>query len=108
MMKDPKASVKEFSVSQYPRNVKDANGKNEKLMGYSIRTAQYRYTLWMGKDFRTTQPYSKDLVRGREMYDYKKDPLETNNVVDDKAYEKISNELNKKITDFFQSQLNNK
>ena len=107
MMKDPKTTVKEFSVSQYPRNVK-VNGKNEKFMGYSIRTPQYRYTLWMGNDFRTTQPFSKDLVRGKEMYDYKNDPLETNNVVDDKAYEKISMELNKKITDFFKTQLNNK
>ena len=104
VMKDPKSSVKDFAVSQYPRNVKE-NGKNMKYMGYSIRTSQYRYTLWMGNDFRTTQPFSKDLVKGIELYDYKKDPLETNNVSADKDYEKVATELNKKILDFFKSQL---
>lgn len=96
LMKNPEASVKEFSVSQFPRG--------NKVMGYSIRTKRYRLTYWMKNDYRSNRPFSPDLVTAKELYDYDKDPLETVNVVNDKDYKAISTELQDEIVAFFKSQ----
>jgi hypothetical protein len=77
-------------------------------MGYSIRTGQYRYTIWMKDSFRSNHAYSKDLVVARELYDYKKDPNETVNVVDDKEYALVTNDMNDKMLGFLASQVKNK
>ncbi len=110
LMKNPQSTVKEFSVSQYPRS--NATAENERLgytdvnaMGYSIRTKQYRYTIWMNNGFRSTQPFNKDWIIGVELYDYKNDPLETVNVSNDKKYTAIAKELNGKMMSFFKSQV---
>ncbi len=110
LMKNPKASVKEYSVSQYPRS--NATAENERLgyadanaMGYSIRTKQYRYTIWMNNGFRSTQPFNKDLIIGIELYDYKKDPLEKVNVAKDKKYAAVSKDMNSKMLAFLKSQV---
>ncbi len=110
LMKNPAASVKEYSVSQYPRS--SAAAENERLgyadpnsMGYSIRTEQYRYTIWMGNGFRSNKPFDKSLIIGTELYDYKKDPLEKVNVVNDKKYLAITKKMNAKIISFFKSQV---
>ena len=78
-IKDPSSEVKEYALSQYPR------GKDR--MGYSIRTKRFRYTVWMGKGFRTWMPYDEKLVIAREMYDYEKDPLEKESVLDKPEYQ---------------------
>ena len=111
LMKNPAASVKEYSVSQYPRS--GVTAENERLgyadpnaMGYSIRTKQYRYTIWMGNGFRSNKPFDKNLIIGTELYDYKKDPLEKVNVVNDKKYKTVSAAMHAKMLAFFKSQLN--
>jgi arylsulfatase A-like enzyme len=110
LMRNPASSVKEYSVSQYPRS--NSTTESERLgyadanaMGYSIRTAQYRYTIWMGNGFRSTQPFNKDLIIGIELYDYKKDPLETNNVAADTNYEAVSKKLNTEMMNFLKTQV---
>ncbi|UXX79828.1 sulfatase-like hydrolase/transferase [Reichenbachiella carrageenanivorans] len=60
--------VKPFAVSQYPR---------AKNMGYALRNDRYRYVVWY-KDADTSSPTN---ILAKELYDYKKDPLETQNVV---------------------------
>ncbi len=109
-MKDSKVKVKEFSVSQYPRS----NSKNEterlgyasgQCMGYSIRTERYRYTIWMGENFRSTNPYIEKLLIASELYDYKKDPLETVNVAADKKYSSVAKEMHGKMLKFLKSQV---
>ncbi len=56
------------------------------ITGHTIRTAQYRYTEWGDKaEF------------GKELYDFEKDPLEQNNIVDDKAYANIVADLHKRL-----------
>jgi len=111
IMKNPAAMVKEFSVSQYPRSI--ARVENERLgftnagaMGYSIRTAQYRYTIWMGNGYRSNMPFKKEMMIGAELYDYKKDPDERVNVVQDKKYLAVSEKMHEKMLVFLQSQLN--
>ena len=109
LMKNPKLSVKEFSVSQYPRSGKDAETNrlgyaDAKFMGYSIRNARFRYTIWMKNNFRSSQPFDKAMIAGEELYDYKIDPLEKENVVNEKKYEAESLALKNKMIAFFKTQ----
>jgi arylsulfatase A-like enzyme len=110
LMKNPAASVKEYSVSQYPRS--GATAENERLgyadpnaMGYSIRTKQYRYTIWMGNGYRSNKAFNKEQMIGAELYDYKKDPNETTNVVNEKKYKGVAEEMHGKMITFLKSQL---
>jgi iduronate 2-sulfatase len=78
-IKDPSFKVREFAMSQYPRG--------RERMGYSIRTDRFRYTVWLEKGFRTWMPFDEKLVIAREMYDYVKDPQETENVLEKPEYQ---------------------
>ena len=109
LMKNPKATIMEYAVSQYPRS--SVQLEKERLgygkanyMGYSIRDNRYRYTIWMGKDFRSNMPFKKELVVGVELYDYKVDPDETVNVVNDKKYASISKKMEGEMIQFFKTQ----
>jgi iduronate 2-sulfatase len=109
VMKNGKTKVKEFAVSQYPRSASKVEAErlgyaDAKFMGYSIRTDRYRFTIWMGENFRSTQPFNQSLVIGSELYDYKKDPLEKKNVVNDKKYTAMSKEMLNKMLAFFKTQ----
>jgi len=81
-MKDPDAKLREYALSQYPKQ----------NMGYTIRTERFRYTEWMannGKEkYTTAQPYDRKNCVAREMYDYKSDPLETKSLIGDPKYRK--------------------
>jgi iduronate 2-sulfatase len=109
VMKNPKTMVKEFSVSQYPRTLDKLDTErlgwsDGQYMGYSIRTGQYRYTIWMKASFRSYKPFNKDLVVATELYDYQKDPNETVNVVNEKDYASVSKEMNEKMVSFLTNQ----
>jgi hypothetical protein len=108
VMANNKTVVNEFAVSQYPRRINKEEAKklgyeNAKLMGYSIRTDRYRYTIWLNNDFRSNQPFSESRVYAKEMYDYVKDPLEKVNVVNEKAYEKDAQDLKGKVLSYLKS-----
>jgi arylsulfatase A-like enzyme len=109
VMRNNKLSVKEFAMSQYPRRLKNEEAKklgytNPQLMGYSLRTDKYRYTLWMNH-FTSKSPFDAKKVYAAELYDYSKDPLEKINVANEPEYAKISSSLNEKMIQFFKSQL---
>ena len=59
LLADPKNPWKKAAFSQYPRP------KN--IMGYSIRTDQYRYNEWIDRQTKE--------IKFRELYDLKNDPL---------------------------------
>jgi arylsulfatase A-like enzyme/GH35 family endo-1,4-beta-xylanase len=90
MMMGQQQSVKEFAVSQYPRNNK---------MGYSFRTAAHRYTLWIEKSKIGQKISSKDIVQ-EELFDYNSDPLETKNHIGIAGYNKVYNDLKSKALSF--------
>ena len=109
LMNKSAENVKDFSISQYPRSGTKSETERQgyassKVMGYSLRTKRYRYTLWMGNDFRSTQAFDEKLIVASELYDYEKDPNETINVVNDAAYEPVVNDLKAKMISFFKSQ----
>ena len=68
-----------------------------KKMGYSIRTERYRYTEWHDNNYRSYNDYNTSKISGRELYDYKNDPLETKNFVKDPSYLKVVKELKSKL-----------
>ena len=108
LMLNNKAKGKEYSISQYPRKLKKAEiaklgYTDSNMMGYSLRTDQYRYTIWMN-NFTSKQAFKESQVYASELYDYIKDPLEKVNVVNDKNYTSTSAALKSKMIAFFKSQ----
>ena len=76
-----KKSIKPFSVSQIARQ--------NKIMGYAFRDERYRYVVWLKDNFRSYMNYSTELIVSRELYDYRTDPLETVNLINQKGYEEV-------------------
>ncbi len=97
-IENPSAEIRAYALSQYPR------GKDK--MGYSIRTKQFRYTVWFGKSWKTNIPFDEKAVIAREMYDYYKDPLEKENVVDIPKYQKERLMMEKMFEECMQRELN--
>lgn len=67
-----KESALSEAWSRAPRMHASLRGK--KILGYSIRTARFRYTEWGDGEF------------GAELYDYNVDPKEFTNLIDDPAH----------------------
>jgi arylsulfatase A-like enzyme len=65
VLENPRRKWKPAAFSQYPRG--------QRLMGYSMRTERYRFTVWVGR-----QDHSKfDAI---ELYDHQMDPQENTNI----------------------------
>jgi len=73
LLNDPQSSIRNAALTQTPRP-NYPKGEIPHTMGYSIRTDRYRYTEW--RDFNT------GVIKDRELYDHRVDPLETRNVSD--------------------------
>jgi arylsulfatase A-like enzyme len=106
LMNKTAKSVKEYSISQYPRSGNGSETERQgyassKVMGYSLRDKRYRYTIWMNNNFRSTQAFNPEFIVGTELYDYEKDPNETNNVVDEKEYKSVAKDLKTKMLAYF-------
>ena len=65
LLDDPQRSWKSAAFSQYPRA--------KKLMGYSMRTDRYRFTVWVSRA-------NHDIVEALELYDHQTDPQENTNI----------------------------
>ena len=79
LIEKPDRPWKKAAFSQYPR------GGN--IMGYSMRTDQFRYTEWRLRD--------SGEVKTRELYDHKKDSAENVNVVNQSEYTDVVKRLEK-------------
>lgn len=74
LFSEPARQWKKAAFSQYPR------GKN-KIMGYSIRTDQYRYNEWI--NIKTSE------IVAKELYDLKNDPLCKECIVEEPQYKDL-------------------
>lgn len=83
---------KKAAFSQYPRYHNGAN-----VMGYTMRTEQYRYTEWV--EFSGQPNYKPDWDKqyGIELYDHKVDPYEDVNKANDPTYTIIRQTLSKQL-----------
>uniref|UniRef100_T1GH89 Sulfatase N-terminal domain-containing protein n=1 Tax=Megaselia scalaris TaxID=36166 RepID=T1GH89_MEGSC len=79
--------AKNFALSQFPRPSEFPKRESDKprlkhikIMGYSIRTTYFRYTLWIKFNHKS---FTKDwnYVYGEEMYDHRADKDEEHNLV---------------------------
>ena len=84
LLDDPKRPWKTAAFSQYPR----AAGKSGvgALMGYSMRTERYRFTVWVGRNDHTK-------VDAIELYDHQTDPQENTNIAKDPANAELVKKL---------------
>ena len=71
-LENPTTPMKKIAISQYPRG--GAVTGNRQLMGYSIRDARWRMTVW--RDRRDGS------VAATELYDEQNDPAESKNIAD--------------------------
>lgn len=95
-LKDNKVQIKDYAISQYPRG--------NKVMGYSLRTNQYRLTLWLKGEFRKAKVYTNPDIVGVELYDYTKDPLEKESLAEKESYSSVRNQLQHKLLDLLNAQ----
>jgi arylsulfatase A-like enzyme len=80
LLDDPKRAWKTAAFSQYPRS------QNGGLMGYSMRTDRYRFTVWVSRT-----DHSK--VDATELYDHQTDPQENTNLAKDPANAELVSRL---------------
>ena len=71
LLENPNRAWKEAAFSQYPRKAGKTGSGN--LMGYSMRTDRYRFTVWVDKDDHVK-------VDAIELYDHQNDPQENTNL----------------------------
>ena len=79
LLDDPTQPWKQAAFSQFPRPW-TYQGQPE-VMGYTIRTDNYRYTEW--------QRFGTHDTLARELYDHTHDSAEIHNVADDPAYHAV-------------------
>ena len=80
LLDDPNRTWKPAAFSQYPRP------QNGGLMGYTMRTDRYRFTVWVGR-----ADHAK--VDAIELYDHRNDPQENTNIAKDPANAELVKEL---------------
>ena len=81
----PTRPWKPAAFSQYPRPGNSATG-GIPLMGYSMRTERYRFTVWLHRD-------DPGKVADIELYDHQTDPQENLNVAKSPAHRELLEQL---------------
>ena len=72
LLADPNRPWKSAAFSQYPRPGNKSAGRGQ-LMGYTMRTDRYRFTVWLDRNDHT-------VVEATELYDHQTDPQENYNI----------------------------
>jgi arylsulfatase A-like enzyme len=96
-MKNPSLKVKNFAQSQYPR-------MNDKAMGYAIRSEQFRMVTWFKGEFHNSKITPDNPIIGIELYDYKKDPLEKENLASKSEYSSVLKQHQEILTNLLKTQ----
>ena len=85
LLDTPERPWKSAAMSQYPRY-----HNRKPLMGYSMRTDRYRFTLWQNRND------ASDVV-AVELYDHREDPAENRNLAADPANERLVEQLTERL-----------
>ncbi|XP_035983410.1 iduronate 2-sulfatase [Fundulus heteroclitus] len=88
-----------IAFSQYPRPADSPQNNSDlpdlkdiKVMGYSLRNGDYRYTLWLGFNPRSFQVNVSD-VHGGELYMLADDPGQDNNIYSDLDHSMVKKKM---------------
>lgn len=93
LLEEPLRPWKAGAFSQFQRNI-SGDGFNEGWgMGYTIRTARYRYTEWWQTDINNRADKQQSSPEFIELYDYAADPDETVNLAGDPDYAAVQSAL---------------
>ncbi|KAK2849511.1 hypothetical protein Q5P01_009345 [Channa striata] len=97
--KETRQNEEAVSFSQYPRpaDTPQVNSdlpdlKDIKVMGYSVRSWDYRFTLWLGFNPKTFEVNVSDIHAG-ELYILADDPSEDNNIYTDSNHSVIMRKM---------------
>jgi len=96
VLEDPGVEVKDYALSQFFRGTD--------IMGYTMRTARYRITLWMKGDYKHKDLFRDPVIDAVELYDYETDPQERVSLATDPAYASIVEELKTKLLGLLNSE----
>ena len=102
LIENATAPWKTAAFSQFLRN----KGPQLLVMGYSVRTEQYRYTEWPRYNMSTFTALWDDMF-GAELYDHSIDPEENRNRAYDEGYRDVIAELRHLLQDGWRSVLPN-
>ena len=90
ILHDSKATVSPVALSQYPRRLKD-----KQLMGYSMCTDRYRFTVWVDRK-------DHSVIDAIELYDHQVDPQENVSIAKDPANAELVKQLMRQWTKSWQ------
>ncbi|ELU18212.1 hypothetical protein CAPTEDRAFT_138365 [Capitella teleta] len=93
---DKQTNWKERVFFQYPKYL---GAGEEFCMGYSMRTAKYRYTEWVSYNYAKEVGPDWDSPCAVELYDHDIDPNEMVNIADEENMEQIRMDLSTKLKD---------
>lgn len=88
LLRDPSSSLKNRAISQFPRPWMYKGAP--KVMGYSIRTDEFRYTEWRN--------LTDNTVEAAELYRYDTNRIEESNLSGMKNYQFIEAEMKKQLS----------
>jgi len=74
VLENPMNEIKNIAFSQYPRGKSLGYDRKSELMGYSMRTGDYRFTRWQMYEY-------PDSVVARELYDVSKNRVAKTNLI---------------------------
>lgn len=91
VLKDTKAKVKDIAISQYPRGKSLGYDRKSEIMGYSLRTENYRFTSWQKYE-------NSDEIVAVELYDHSKgNAVARENLANHPDYQTMVKELSAKL-----------
>lgn len=88
-LKNQKCKTNDFALSQFVRPYGAINSREPKIMGYSVRTPEYRYTEW--------RSFPDMGVIEKELYNMTDNNIEQINISGDKTNKAIMNKLSLEI-----------
>jgi beta-galactosidase len=91
ILKNPQVTVKDVAISQYPRGKSLGYDYKQDIMGYSMRTGNYRFTRW--------QKYENPSeIVAVELYDHSKGKIAGENLAEKPEYKQEVERLNKLLS----------
>ncbi len=92
VLQNPEESLKEAAYSVWPSYRGDRTDEEKAILGYSVRTDEFRYTEWIH--------LATDSLLDRELYDHRQNNREEANIINDSSVEDYLPQLEEMITNY--------